>query len=218
MERYVKMEDISDGKRYGSNDMAKLGCNECEGCSECCHNVGESIILDPWDVYMLETYLSCGFEGLLGKYLELKVFQGVILPYLLLDEKDGCHFLNEEERCSIHGFRPGFCRLFPLGRIYENGSFSYFLQTQECKKERRTKVKISKWLGIPNLASYEKYICQWHYLVKDVQELAKQMEGKELKEWNLYLLQAFFAVPYEEGDFYMQFQKRYEEARKRLDS
>ena len=98
MERYVKMEDISDGKRYGSNDMAKLGCNECEGCSECCHNVGESIILDPWDVYMLETYLSCGFEGLLGKYLELKVFQGVILPYLLLDEKDGCHFLNEEER------------------------------------------------------------------------------------------------------------------------
>ena len=44
------------------------------------------------------------------------------------------------------------------------------------------------------------------------------MEGKELKEWNLYLLQAFFAVPYEEGDFYMQFGKRYEEARKRLDS
>ena len=34
MKRYVDMNEISDGKRYTGNDMAKLGCNECEGCSE----------------------------------------------------------------------------------------------------------------------------------------------------------------------------------------
>ncbi len=213
MERYVKMEEISDGKRYHSNEMAKLGCNDCEGCSECCHNVGESIILDPWDIYMLETNLSCGFEELLGKYLELKVYQGIILPHLLLDGKEGCHFLNKEGRCQIHSFRPGFCRLFPLGRIYENNSFSYFLQTKECKKERRTKVKISKWLGIPKLVSYEKYICQWHYLLKEIQERTGQMDEQALKKWNMYLLQSFFVVPYEAGDFYEQFEKRYKEAK-----
>lgn len=213
MERYVKMEEISDGKRYHSNEMVKLGCNDCEGCSECCHNVGESIILDPWDIYMLETNLSCSFEALLGKYLELKVYQGIVLPHLLLDEKNGCHFLSKEGRCQIHSFRPGFCRLFPLGRIYENDSFAYFLQTKECKKERRTKVKISKWLGIPKLASYEKYICQWHYLIKEIQKLTKQMDDQKLKEWNMYLLQSFFVAPYESGDFYVQFEKRYEEAK-----
>ena len=30
---------------YSSNDMAKLGCNECSGCSECCRGMGQSIVL-----------------------------------------------------------------------------------------------------------------------------------------------------------------------------
>lgn len=216
MERYVNMDEISDGKRYSSNDMAKLGCNDCEGCSECCHNVGESIILDPWDIYMLETNLLCGFDALLGKYLELKVMDGIILPHMILEERDGCHFLNEEGRCSIHAFRPGICRLFPLGRIYENDTFSYFLQTQECKRKRRTKIKISKWLGIPKLAVYEDYICKWHYLVKELQGLAKQMKEEELRKWNLFLLQKFFVTPYEAEDFYGQFDRRYEETKELL--
>lgn len=212
MKRYVDMKEISDGKRYTSNDMAKLGCNECEGCSECCHNVGESIILDPWDIYMLETNLKVGFEKLVGTYLELKVIDGIILPHMILDDTTGCHFLNEQGRCSIHSFRPGICRLFPLGRIYEEGSFSYFLQTQECKKERRTKVKINKWLGIPKLAAYENYVCQWHYLLKDIQERSATMDENTLKQWNLYILQSFFAMPYQEEDFYTQFAVRYQKA------
>ncbi len=216
MERYVSMEEISDGKRYKSNDMAKLGCNECEGCSACCHDVGDSILLDPWDIYMLETNLSAGFEELLGKYLELKVFQGIILPHMILDSQTGCRFLDQNGRCRIHAFRPGFCRLFPLGRIYENGTFSYFLQVNECKKEHRSKVKISKWLGIPQLSAYETYICQWHGLTKSFQELAEKMEEQELKKWNMCLLQNFFAEKYKDTDFYGQFQIRYEKVKSLL--
>ena len=130
MERHVNMAEISDGKRYKSTDMARIGCNECEGCSDCCREVGSSIVLDPWDVYMLEKNLSCGFEGLLGRHLELNVVDGVVLPNLrLLENREGCTFLDGRGRCSIHAFRPGFCRLFPLGRLYEDGTFSYFLQT-----------------------------------------------------------------------------------------
>ena len=44
------------------------------------------------------------------------------------NEKEACYFLNEEGRCSIHSFRPGICRLFPLGRFYEEEGFRYFLQ------------------------------------------------------------------------------------------
>lgn len=43
---------------------------------------------------------------------------------------------------------PGICRLFPLGRIYEENGFKYFIQVHECKKQERGKVKIKKWLEL----------------------------------------------------------------------
>lgn len=215
MERHIDMQEISDGKKYTRNDMVRLGCKDCEGCSDCCREVGSSIVLDPWDIYMLETNLSKSFEELAESSLELNVVDGVILPNLKLREnRGGCVFLDEAGRCGIHSFRPGFCRLFPLGRLYEDASFSYFLQTQECRKENRTKVKISKWLGIPELALYEDFICRWHYLLKEVQQRAKQMEEQELRKWNLFFLQEFFVKPYEKGDFYIQFEYRYQQAKK----
>ena len=219
MERHVDMNEISDGKKYTSNDMVRLGCNECEGCSDCCREVGSSIVLDPWDIYMLEQNLSCGFEVLLQNHLELNVVDGMILPNLRLrDNRGGCTFLNDTGRCGIHGFRPGFCRLFPLGRLYENNSFSYFLQTKECKKDHRTKVKISKWLGIPKLATYEKFVSEWHYLLKEIQLAAKDLDEENLKKWNMYFLQEFFIKPYTEEDFYEQFAVRYENAKKLVEA
>lgn len=215
MQRHVDINEISDGKKYRSNDMVRLGCNDCEGCSECCRNTGNSIILDPWDVYMLTTNLKCSFEAMMGTYVELNVIDGLILPNLKIEENHaGCHFLNQEGKCSIHSFRPGLCRLFPLGRLYEDDFFTYFLQTQECKKERRTKMKISKWLGIPDLARYEKYINEWHYFIKDLQQRYQEVSEEELKKWNLLLLQTFFMNAYQEGNFYEQFEQRLEQCKK----
>lgn len=211
MERHIDMKEISDGKKYHSNDMVKVGCNDCEGCSECCRNTGKSIVLDPWDIYMLTTNLRCSFEALLTKYVELNVVEGVILPNLKIDgDVNGCNFLNEEGRCGIHAFRPGLCRLFPLGRLYENGTFTYFMQTQECKKERRTKMKISKWLSVPELAKYERFISEWHFFVKGFQKKYSEMSDEELRRQNMIILQTFFVEPYETGDFYEQFAKRME--------
>ena len=73
--------------------------------------------------------------------------------------------------CSIHDFRPGFCRLFPLGRFYENGGFKYFLQIHECKKTSRSKIKVKKWIDTPDLCQYEKFVADWHYFLLDVQEV-----------------------------------------------
>lgn len=209
MERHVNMEDISDGRKYHRNDMAKLGCNECAGCSECCHRVGDSIVLDPWDVYMLTTHLDCSFEELMGDSVALRVVDGLVLPYIQIEsEEAGCGFLDAAGRCSIHSFRPGMCRLFPLGRIYEDGGFSYFLQTEECQVKKRTKVKISRWLEIPELERYEEYIIRWHYFCREIQKNAGEMEEEILKNRSMYVLQNFFAVPYEKGDFYGEFEKR----------
>ena len=51
MERNVTMAEISDGKLYSRDDMVKVGCDDCRGCSACCHGMGNSIVLDPYDVY-----------------------------------------------------------------------------------------------------------------------------------------------------------------------
>ena len=77
------------------------------------------------------------YTSLAGK-IELNVVDGIILPNLkMAGAEDGCGFLTEEGRCGIHPFRPGICRLFPLGRYYEENGFRYFLQVHECQKENR---------------------------------------------------------------------------------
>ena len=65
MERNVEIDKISDGKRYGANDLVKVGCDDCRGCSACCHGMGDSIVLDPMDVYRLEKKLGKTMEEIL---------------------------------------------------------------------------------------------------------------------------------------------------------
>ena len=218
MKRHVTMDEISDGRLYGAEDMAKLGCNDCAGCSACCKDMGKSIILDPMDIFQLCKNLHKTFEVLLAEAVELNVVDGLILPNLKMNEGTGaCSFLNNSGRCSIHSFRPGICRLFPLGRYYENKGFQYFLQINECKKTNRTKLKIKKWLDIPNLKAYERYICDWHSYLMDMEAaIEKSPDEGMIKSIDMFILELFYLTPYHyEQDFYEQFYGRLETAKKR---
>lgn len=209
MKRYVSLEEISDGRLYTAKDMVRVDCHGCEGCSACCHGMGESIILDPYDVYRLGKIEGFSFGEALGKTIELNVVDGVILPNLMMTgEKESCGFLDQEGRCSIHPYRPGICRLFPLGRFYEEGSFRYFLQKDECPKAR-TKIKLSKWLDTPELSRYEEFVLHWHYLVKDLEEKVSGGDVEESKKWNMSLLKLFYFSPYDSSqDFFAQYENR----------
>lgn len=212
MKRQVTLEEISDGKLYGLNDMVKADCNGCKGCSVCCHGMGASIVLTPLDVYRLEKGTGKSFGELMTTWVELQVVDGLILPNLKMNgRQEACAFLDEKGRCSIHAYRPDICRLFPLGRYYENGSFQYFLQTNECPKENRLKIKVKKWLDIPDLKRHEAFILDWHdYLQEKEAWLAKHEE--ERKTVTMQLLKQFYIRPYRtEEDFYRQFYARMEE-------
>ena len=159
---YQDLNEISDGKIYGNNDMVRVATGECAGCHACCEDMGESFLVDPYDAWQLEKNLGKTFEQLLAESLELGMSDGMILPHLRMSEKNNCcSFLNEEGRCTIDSFRPGICRLFPLGRIYEEDGISYFLQTDGCKKEGRSKVKVSRWLDTPELKKYQQFLMDW---------------------------------------------------------
>ncbi len=197
-----------------ANDMAKLGCGECGGCSACCRGMGQSILLDPYDLFLLQKATGLHFGGLMQEKLELCVEEGLILPTLKTQSgTDACGFLNGEGRCSIHPYRPGLCRLFPLGRKYDGEGLHYFLLEDACEIRNRTKVKIRKWLELPALAQYERFLTAWHELRVSLQEqIDKQPADSFAQEINVKFLELFYQKPYaEEEDFYEQFEKRREE-------
>ena len=220
MRRNVDLNEISDGKLYTPNDMVKADCYDCQGCSACCRGMGKSIILDPIDLFHLKQAIGKDFAGLLNQEIELNVVDGMILPNLKMDPKtDACPFLDENERCGIHAFRSGICRLFPLGRLYEEEGFRYFLLTKECKKENRGKVKVKKWLGITNLKAYEQYISDWHQFLLTCEESIGELEKENIQILTTYILRLFYQTPYEaedDGSFYQEFYQRREQVRKTL--
>ena len=201
-------------KLYGNNDMAKIDCHDCKRCSSCCRDMGESIWLDPYDVWQLTTSLGKNFEMLMAKEVELHVEEGLIMPNIRMagEGEPKCSFLNEEGRCSIHGIRPGFCRLFPLGRNYEDGKLSYFVLEDACLAPAKSKMKINKWLGIPRLKEYETFLVEWHALTKGLRMFFAENTDNEAvtKAVNMQFLQMFYLTPYTSDDFYVQFAVRKE--------
>ena len=213
MLRECNLDEISDGKKYSINDMVKADCDDCKGCSACCHGMGSSIVLDPLDVHRLMSHFQTRFEVLLEDKIELNIVDGVILPNLKMNtqaEGEPCVFLDAEGRCSIHEDRPGICRIFPLGRVYEDNSFSYILQIHECQKENRSKVKVSKWIDTPDFKKNQQFITDWHYFLKAAQaRLAAGGDEEQIKRTAMQILQYFYIEPYHtDCDFYEQFDKR----------
>lgn len=221
MKRNVDINEITDGKLYTANDMVKVDCHDCRGCFACCQGMGESISLDPYDVWQLTSHLGMGFAGLFEKYIELHVEDGLILPNLRLSgTEEKCVFLNGEGRCSIHAFRPGICRLFPLGRIYVEDGFRYIHQIYECPKTDCSKIKVKKWLGIENLKEYEQYINNWHDFVVVCRNAIGELREEEQRVLALFVLKSFYQADYPQEQeatiFYQEFYKRLETARDTL--
>ena len=157
MLRECTLEEISDGRTYGLNDMVKADTGNCQGCNKCCTGMGNSIVLDPYDIWRLKNYLGKNFQELINEgRIELNMVDGLILPNLKMGAGDKCSFLNVEGRCDIHIARPGICRIFPLGRIYDEKGFKYFLQKNQCIKDNRAKIKVKKWIDTDNIEENQK--------------------------------------------------------------
>ena len=126
MFREVDLEEISDGKLYGSNDMVRADCFGCQG-------VPSAAV--EWRVYYTgsagcaQTLLKSSYEPgcMVERHLELHVVDGLILPNLRMDgPQAACTFLDGEGTLCHSQFPSGICRIFPLGRYYEDRSFQYF--------------------------------------------------------------------------------------------
>ena len=200
---------------YTSRDMAKVGCGGCRDCSKCCCNMGQSIVLNPYDVHLLSENMGLSFEELLSGPLELSSEAGIVHPNLRMlpiGNRLQCGFLDESGRCSVHSFRPGICRLFPLGRDYSDGRIAYFLLEDACPSSIRTKEKISSWLGFSSehrLKQYEDFLLAWHLFIRKKREeiYADAATAREkATQISTMLLDVFYIPPYE--DFFAEINER----------
>lgn len=197
--------------KYSAQDMVRVASNDCKGCSSCCRDMGESIILDPYDIYNFLRYGNISFKQLLSEgSVLLNISEGIVLPHLAMQDTNACFFLTEDGRCRIHSFRPGLCRLFPLGRYYDETGLHYMLLEDACVVRNRTKIKIKKWLDVEKFEEYEEFLVKWHKLKKQVASMILKCEDNDTaKAWNMKLLNTFYVLPYDiTKDFYSQFDER----------
>lgn len=241
---------------YNSTEMARVSSSACAGCGACCRGMGDTVVLDPYDIWLLTNGLHRDFRELLDESIDLHIEEKLILPHLAMrdssaaeaeggstsrqvfsdstknphepsnrsgseggsEEKrkqegysEDCFYLGTDGKCTIHEFRPGICRLFPLGRQYEGDKVSYFVVEGGCVRSGRglSKVRIDKWLGIPELDRYEQFKARWHTLVRSLQTMLSAQSSVEIvRQINRYFLQVFFMTPYRGRDFYLQADRR----------
>lgn len=212
------LNEISDGKLYDVEDIVKADTGGCNGCSDCCHDVGELVVLTPFDVYEIVSYLNIEFNQLIDDKIILRENNKILLPYLNMQENKRCSFLNNKDRCMIHSKRPNICRLFPLGRAYQDDDFKYFLQIGNCPKEELKDVKVEKWIGIENYNENKKFILEWYKFIKALTFRLKFVRDEnEINEINKILLDNCYRIEIKEDeDFYSVFSKRLPEVKNRL--
>jgi len=217
-----------NNKKYKYTNKAPIGCDDCNGCSECCHFMGDTIIQDPYDMWNFSTHmklaggLAITFDLLISEDgpWELSEHDNMLLPNIKMVEDGVCPFLGKNGRCSIHHIRSGLCRLYPLGRIFESSdiegdfgteSLSYYVLDSSlgCHKTKGsgTPILISEWLGIPNPDKYHSFLLTWHSVKKDFMYLSTCISANNLSALNQMLLHIFYEEPYS-SDFYTDFANR----------
>ena len=191
-------QDNAQHRLYSAQDMVRIRSSECACCGACCRGMGDTIVLDPYDVWQLVGGTGRTFEELMGAGIDLHVEEGVILPHLMMrEDTKGCSFLAKDGKCAVHAYRPGLCRLFPLGREFHDDGVSYFIVPEGCVKGGLSKVRIGKWLGIADLPRYERFKGEWHLLVQRLRaRLAAEPSDEVRRNVNVYFLQTFYMTPY----------------------
>ena len=212
MQHKVNLEEISDGMLYTRNDMVRIGCDGCGDSASCCRFAEDTITLDPYDLYLLQQGTGMTFEALYAKqFLAISPIDGLLLPHLNFSkESQACPFLLNTGKCSIHAYRPGLCRLFPLARLIAEDKVQYLMQIHECPCTATPKTKIKKWLELPDIERYEPYLIQWNTVLSDTRRRLAAATGQaELTAITTDFLRNYYFLPFDcSRSFYEQFEQR----------
>lgn len=219
-----KIEDlmtISNGRLYTEKDHVKADTNGCVACHACCVGIDGMVELSPFDLYQLRIATALTYQALNDLHVIYIPDGKLMIPHLKTSgSEERCTFLDGQNRCVVHGYRPSTCRLFPLGRVYTDTpqDFKYFLQIGACVKPILKLIAVQKWIEIDDYEENKKFILSWYQLVKALKfRLKFEHDTQKANALSQFFITTFFSItPRSDETFYDAYYRLLPEAKKTL--
>ncbi len=153
------------------SDLLQLTCG-ANGCSSTCCKATAPIILNPYEIARICKAAGLSYEDLLD-VLDTDRANG--FPLVMLPRDPACHFWTATG-CMIYEARPLACRLFPLGRVFEDGRSHIVLpEVNRCSglvsAPSRT---VAAYLQEQDTALFIEMADRWIEFVSDIERLPLQ--------------------------------------------
>ncbi len=110
---------------------------ECIMCGECCKHLSDEyvVILFPQDIARISSRLDMDIASFRQRYIRLDrliIDDGLWFPiHVIKDNNSRCPFLLDDNRCSIHDFKPIQCARAPFGFFWDSSIHNQF----ECVRK-----------------------------------------------------------------------------------
>jgi Fe-S-cluster containining protein len=161
----------ADARVLAGSDLLQLSCG-AEGCNATCCKAAAPIVLNPYEIARICAESGMSYEDLLD-IVDTDRANG--FPLVMLPRDPACYFWTEQG-CRIYSARPLACRLFPLGRVFDNGQSHIVLpDVNRCQGLVPSPSKtVSQYLSEQTTSLYIEMADQWIAFVSDMEQLPLQ--------------------------------------------
>ncbi len=151
-----------------SIDLVELACG-MDGCESNCCTKSAPIILNPYEISLICRESGMRYEDLLD-IVDTDRAKG--FPLVMLPRDPSCHFWTSKG-CRIYTSRPLACRLFPLGRVFENGASHIVLpELNVCSGfSRASRRTVADYLNGQDAAQQVRMADRWIEFVSEMELL-----------------------------------------------
>ncbi|HLC91105.1 MAG TPA: YkgJ family cysteine cluster protein [Candidatus Nanoarchaeia archaeon] len=141
---------------------------KCTKCGKCCDST--MIGLYPFDIKLICDNLHLSTEEFHQKYSLFTIDETHIVR-CLLHNRFGCKFKDKENLCTIYKFRPIRCRLFPVGRFYNDEKIHYLLSNFPSPGfESNKKQSFAEWAEEQGVTPFNQLTEDWNTFIIKLKE------------------------------------------------
>jgi uncharacterized protein len=150
---------------------------KCTKCGKCCDQT--IIHLYPFDIKLICDNLGISVDGFHQKYSMFKLDENNIYRCALRN-KPKCPFKKEDNTCGIYNFRPIRCRLFPVGRFYDDEKILYLLSNFPSPGfDSNKKQSFEQWVNDQGVSLYDKLATDWNRFLINLKEIELGLDDQQ---------------------------------------
>jgi Fe-S-cluster containining protein len=158
----------ADARVLSLDDPLQLSCG-VNGCSSNCCTKSAPVVLNPYEIALICRESRMSYEDLLD-IVDTDRAKG--FPLVMLPRDPECHFWTGKG-CRIYAGRPLACRLYPLGRVFENGA-SHIVQPElnVCPGLAPSPAQsVADYLGEQDTALQMQMADRWIEFVNEIEQM-----------------------------------------------